>query len=219
MSKKLYHYVHCPFCLRVRMAAGFLGVQYESIVLSYDDEQTPNKLMGQKMLPIFDFGNGQTSNESLEIIEQLDNDQDLFNYSRDKGKLEDFNNYLGTLGSPVHSLCMPYFIYTAEFNDSSRKYFLEKKEKKRGPFHLLVQKQNTFIEKVNKELSILGNNLDPFYDSESMTLLDILLASHLWGLYLVPEFQFEPKWHNYLQKVKSLTSFDYHADFWKNPIA
>jgi len=216
---KLYHYVHFPFCVRIRMAAGFLKTPYESIVLAYDDEKTPIDLIQKKMLPIFEFKNGNVSNESLEIIKCLDKDNKLFNYKRDQGKLDDFNQYLNTLGSPVHSLTMPYFIYTPEFNDSSRKYFLKKKEQKRGPFHLLVQKQNQLIEKVNRELSILENNLDPFYDSDKLTLIDVLLASHLWGLYIVPEFQFTEKWHSYLQKVKSLTKFNYHEDFWNKPIS
>ena len=41
MELKLYHYVHCPFCVRVRMILGFLQLPYQSIVLPYDDEVTP----------------------------------------------------------------------------------------------------------------------------------------------------------------------------------
>ena len=139
-------------------------------------------------------------------------------YQGEKGKIEDFNNYLNKIGSHIHSAFMPYCVFTPEFNESSRKYFLEKKEKKRGPFHLLAQNQKTHIDKVNQELSLLKNNLEPFYCSNKLTLLDILLASHLWGMYLVPEFQFSSEMHLYLQKVKEATRFNYHEDFWRNPL-
>ena len=50
---------------------GFLRVSYESLVLDYDDEITPTKLTGKKMLPIFDFGD-LVINESIDIIKRLD---------------------------------------------------------------------------------------------------------------------------------------------------
>ena len=60
---KLYHYVHCPFCVRVRMGLGYLGINFESIVLAYDDEKTPVKLTGKKMLPILVSDDGKAHNE------------------------------------------------------------------------------------------------------------------------------------------------------------
>ena len=69
---KLYHYVHCPFCVRVRMAAGFLNTSYESIVVPYDDEATPINLTGKKMLPIWVNDKRLAQNESLDIIKNLD---------------------------------------------------------------------------------------------------------------------------------------------------
>ena len=49
---QLYHYVHCPFCVRVRMALGHLKIPYESIVLPYDEEEIPLEMCQKKMLPI-----------------------------------------------------------------------------------------------------------------------------------------------------------------------
>lgn len=209
MELKLYHYVHCPFCIRVRMALGYLQLPYESIVLPYGDEITPVKLTGVKMLPIMEF-NGKAQNESLDIIDRLDQKNLL--------KLDnpaEINPLLNKLGANVHNLAMPYWIYTPEFNENSRHYFQKKKEEKRGPFKNLVKKKEQFIQEILKDLNELSGELKPFYHSETFGLNDILLASHLWGLYVVPEFQFPEKIHSYLQEVKKICHFDYHQDYWK----
>ncbi len=211
---KLYHYVHCPFCLRVRMVLGLFGIRYESIVLPYNDEKTPIDIMGVKMLPILTDGHFKT-NESLEIIKHLDSN-DVLKLRTLEG-LEEFKqleNYLNQLGSNVHSLAMPYWIYTKEFDESSRKYFQEKKEIKRGPFSELVKRKEEFILALQKDLKELENQLNPFYGASTLRIYDIMIASHLWGMYVVPEFQFSTKIHDYLQKVGKECHFDYHKDFW-----
>lgn len=220
---KLYHYEHCPFCLRVRFALGLLNIPYESKVLSYADEETPLSLTGVKMLPIItkdgEHGlpeeDGQSINESLDIIQYLDKENilshDWLNQTKEREKLE---NFLDQLASPIHNLCMPYWIYTKEFDEEGRKYFQTKKEKKRGPFNLLIQNKKQFLDQVTPLLGQLEEKLTPFYESDKLTIKDIMVASHIWGLYIFPEFQFSPKIHQYLQGIKEQTGFDYHRDLW-----
>lgn len=214
MSFTLYHYVHCPFCVRVRMALGYLKVPYNSTVLPYDDEATPIKLTGTKMLPILTHPQG-AMNESLDIISFLDKSQALkvqeLTQAPNYKALEEL---LNKIGSPVHSLAMPYWIYTPEFTESSRAYFQNKKEAKRGPFKLLVQNQDKFVMELQPLLKNIEDGLQPFYHSDIFTLQDILIAAHVWGLYVVPEFQFSAKMHQYLQSVKQNCRFNYHQDFW-----
>ena len=211
----LYHYVHCPFCIRVRMALGYLGIKYNSVVLPYDDEETPLSLTGVKMLPIYKFDESLVMNESLDIIKKLDANNKLDNeQSVDQGLDEQLNR----LGSHIHSLCMPYWIYTPEFNESSRNYFQKKKEIKRGPFYKLAQNKKAFIEKLQEELKEVEQKLTPYYESEKFTIKDIMLASHLWGMYIFPEFQFSEKIHQYLQDIKKMCNFDYHEDFWRTEV-
>ncbi len=211
---KLYHYVHCPFCIRVRMALGFLNISYESIVLPYNDEKTPIELTGTKMLPIMDFGDS-IINESLDIIEKLDK-KNIFKITQfTQTDLPKIDNLLNILGKDVHNLAMPYFIYTNEFNEDSRQYFQSKKEIKRGPFSELIKRKDEFISNLNINLKELELSLSPYYQSKEFGLKDILIASHLWALYIVPEFQFSETIHNYLQQVKNITNFDYHEDYWK----
>lgn len=210
---KLYHYVHCPFCVRVRMGFSLLGLGYDSIVVPYHDEATPIHLTGKKMLPIVKDSNGVARNESLDILKEADKKNTLQWELLDQYK-DIVNILLDTIGSPVHSLCMPYWIWTPEFDENSRRYFQTKKEVKRGPFKDLVKNQQSFIDKLSPMLLSLEGELKPFYKNDKLSILDIMIASHLWGLYIVPEYQFNPNMHSYLQQVKNLTHFDYHHDFW-----
>lgn len=205
----LYHYAHCPFCLRVRFAFGLLGIKYKSIVLPYCDEETPKSLTGVKMLPIV-ADKDEALNESLDIIKKYDCDKKLIiNFD-----LEELNLFLSKLGSPIHNLCMPYWIYTKEFNEKSRVYFQKKKELKRGPFNKLIQNKEKYLTELAPLLNELEHKLNPFYESHQLGLADICIASHLWGLYIFPEFQFSSKIHQYLQTIKSKCNFEYHLDLW-----
>ncbi len=209
---KLYHYVHCPFCVRVRLALGFLKKEFESIVVPYHDEETPIKMTGVKMLPIMKFSDGAI-NESMDIILKIDSHNKLKNEMYPSYQ-EEIDVLLAKIGGDVHSLAMPYWIWTPEFDVDSRSYFQSKKEKKRGPFSDLVNNKEQFVIGINETLKQLKSKLKPFYQSEDLTILDIMIASHLWGLYIVPEFQLEPSIHNYLMRVKEICQFDYHKDFW-----
>lgn len=212
---KLYHYVHCPFCIRVRMALGFLDLNYQSIVVAYDDEKTPIELTGKKMLPILEM-EGKAINESLDIIQLIDEENRLQTKDLIKTPLfHEIEKMLQELGSDVHSLAMPYWIYTPEFNQSSREYFQKKKEEKRGPFKELVKNREIFIKSLTEKLNKLENRLQNDFILEKFSVFDIMIASHLWGLYIVPEFQFSIKLNNYLQEIARLTSFNYHEDLWR----
>jgi glutaredoxin 2 len=212
---KLYHYVHCPFCIRVRMGLGLLRIPFESHVLPYNDEKTPVDLTGVKMLPILVDDQGQARNESLDILKHFDVNNNLSWPVYDTHKTE-VDELINTIGTPVHSLCMPYWIWTPEFDAESRIYFQKKKEVKRGPFKNLIHNKKKYIDDLNRIIEEqIEPALEPFYKSSTLTIADIMIASHLWGMYIFPEYQFDPGIHQYLQEVKKATHFDYHQDFWK----
>lgn len=69
---KLYAYDHCPFCTRVRFITGIKNIPIEVRYLLWDDAQTPTSLVGKKVVPIFDDGEGNVMTESLDIVAWLD---------------------------------------------------------------------------------------------------------------------------------------------------
>ncbi len=210
---KLYHYVHCPFCIRVRLCLSLLGFDYISIVLPYDDEVTPVQLSGVKMLPIAEI-DGKYVNESLDIIKLIDKNNILSwgNYEENK---KEVNSLLKEIGDVVHPLAMPYWIYTPEFDNTSRSYFQTKKEKKRGDFNLLVKNKDLYIAELQIKLNSLEKFLSPYFLSSDLGLIDVMIYSHLIGLNVVPSFQFPLFIYNYMRNIEELSSFDYHVDFWQ----
>lgn len=191
------------------MAFGFMKLEFESRVTSYADEKTPLDLCGVKMLPIIVDQDG-AMNESLDIIKKHNNGTIDIPDEQELLRLED---YVSDLGKEIHSLAMPYFIWTAEFDDESRKYFQTKKEKKRGPFSELMLKREEFIQALTPKLKRLEDELQSFYQNDQFGLKDIIIASHLWAMFIVPEFQYSKKVYDYLTRVKELTHFKYHQDY------
>ncbi len=198
------------------MALGLLNIEFDSIVLPYNDEDTPKSLTGVKMLPIFTFENGVSNNESLDIISILDKNNVLKSEQLDSSEREVVEDLLSKFGSDVHSLCMPYWMWTPEFNEESRSYFQTKKEVKRGPFNKLIQNRDKFLNSFDSNLHLLIPHIQKFYKSETITIFDIMIASHIWGMYIFPEYQFPKEVNDYLQRVKKECHFDYHIDFWKD---
>jgi glutaredoxin 2 len=123
---------------------------------------------------------------------------------------------LSNLGKAIHNMAMPYWIYTKEFDEASRAYFQNKKEKKRGPFANLIKNRDKFLAELEPLLQELESELgeEDFYQSDSLRIHDILIASHLWGMYVVPEFQFSETLHKYLQRVRKKCRFNYMDELW-----
>ena len=210
----LYHYAHCPFCVRVRLTFSFLSHDYKSIVLPYDEEKIPINLTAKKMLPIYQDETGAI-NESLEIIQKIDRDNKL-SFQQYSSNAKEFDQLLDSLGNEVHNLAMPYWIYTPEFDEVSRNYFQLKKEVKRGPFNQLVLKRQKYEESLNIKLLSLEEKLKPFFNSDKFSILDVMLYSHLVGLYVVPGFQFSQKFYEYMKHIENMTNFSYHELFWQS---
>jgi glutaredoxin 2 len=184
MPIDLYHYLHCPFCIRVRLVLGLLDLDWSSHILSYDDEETPVALTGKKMLPIARLGT-TVLNESLDIIKKLDHKNSLKNET-----IVQIQPTLDLISPEIYNLGMPFWVWGNEFTEKARSYFLTKKEAKRGPFPELIKRREDFENIIQMNLSTLEKNINPFYLSKELTIQDIALASQLWGLYSVPEFSF-----------------------------
>eukprot|EP01134_Creolimax_fragrantissima_P000449 CFRG0449T1 len=71
--KTVHLYDHCPYCIRVELALGWMGIQYERELYGYGDMVGPVRLTGKKMLPVLEDTNGKYHVESLDIVEWVQN--------------------------------------------------------------------------------------------------------------------------------------------------
>ena len=196
------------------MVLGFLNKSYESRVLPYHDEETPIALAGKKMLPIVTIKSGDRdfiSNESLIISEEVDERGVLFENVTPEN-LEEVDELLSNIGQRLHPLVMPLWVNTPEFDMRSREYFISKKEKTKGPFSELIKKSELLKEELSEFLDKVTFP-ETFYKGEKLTILDIMVTSHLYGLYVLTDFYIPRACHDYIQRVRHLCHFNYHEDF------
>ena len=127
---RLYHYDHCPFCVRARMIIGLRGLNVEQIALANDDEATPIGLVGKKMVPILIKEDGTAMGESLDIVRYLDEyagKERLDETIRPEVQawLNQVNEYSGQLLSPRSTrIGLPEFA-----TESARAYYTAKKKR------------------------------------------------------------------------------------------
>ena len=193
------------------MALNYLNIPFESRVLSYDNEVLPIQLTGQKMLPIVDFSDREVMNESIDIIKVADKNGILFE-NINESLISEMSDLISSVGSYLHPLAMPAWLNTLEFVGPSRDYFRLKKEKKRGPFVELVKNEGRFKKELIKFLegmTIPGE----FIKGSKLSILDIMLASHLYGVYVLNDFSVPSNIHLYLQRVREICQFNYHEDY------
>ena len=94
------------------------------------------------------------------------------------------------------------------------KYFQSKKELKRGPFNLLVKNRKNNEDGLDLLLNELALNLRPFFHSKNFGLADILIYSHLVGVYVVPGYQLPGNIFQYMKNIESISGFDYQKEMW-----
>ena len=151
---KLYIYDHCPFCVKARMIFGLKNLPLELIVMLNDDEQTPKKLIGQKMAPILQQADGSAVPESMDIVRLVDkyDHQPLLNGKSNPA----ISDWLRHVNGYVNKLLLPRIADAsfAEFaTPEARSYFSEKKQASVGD---LVE-HNVFGE--GEILDIIGGSL------------------------------------------------------------
>lgn len=132
---KLYIYDHCPFCIKARMIFGLKNIPVELIVLANDDDETPTRMIGQKMVPILQKDDSRYLPESMDIVHYVDklDGKPLLTGKKNPA----IDEWLRKVNSYANHLLLPRFAKSAfdEFSTpSARKYFTEKKEAMIGSF-------------------------------------------------------------------------------------
>ncbi|WP_239364460.1 glutaredoxin 2 [Snodgrassella communis] len=204
---KLYLYDHCPYCVRARMIFGKKMVPVENIYLLNDDEDTPNKLVGKKMVPILVKDDGCAMGESLDIvhyIDQLAGDTLLSHTIRpeieDWIKIVDtYRNFL-TLPRCI-SINLPEFA-----TQSAIDYFVSKKKAIYGNFQQHLLNSQTYIERLNADLIALSPLLiSDCGASGTFGMEDILLFPLLRNLTMVKSIEWPAPVLDYINSISRIT--------------
>lgn len=186
-AMKLYVYDHCPFCVRSRMIFGLKDVACEIITLPNDDEETPTRLIGKKMLPVLVTESHEAIGESLDIVKYIDE-----NYGASVLTVADdpaIEAWMEEATKLIYPLAIPRWA-SADFEefrqDAARKYFVSKKEAVFGPFQRLLQQTETMVTEINAKLEVLELLLSQQeQDTAHFSLTDIRLYPLLRSLSIV----------------------------------
>lgn len=154
---KLYHYDHCPYCVKARMIFGLKDVPLTLVPVLNDDVETPTKLVGRKVVPILEKEDGSHMPESMDIVRYIDG-------KYGNGPLLDgpqnpaIADWLAN--RPYASkLTMPRWAQSdlPEFKtDSARQWFKEKKEEAIGLFEEHMKNSAEYIKQSEAGLQKLS---------------------------------------------------------------
>ncbi|WP_435955041.1 glutaredoxin 2 [Dryocola sp. BD626] len=200
---KLYVYDHCPFCVRSRMIFGLKDVSCEIITLPNDDEETPTRLIGKKMLPVLVTESGDAIGESLDIVKYID---ETFGSSvltvADNPAIEAWMEEATKL---IYPLAIPRWASSdfEEFRqDAARQYFINKKEAVFGPFTRLLEQTETMVSEINAKLEILDDLLvRQERNAERYSLTDIRLFPLLRSLSIVKGISWPPRVQEWMKEM------------------
>lgn len=153
---KLYIYEHCPFCVKARMIFGLKIIPVELVALLNDDEETPTRMIGQKMAPILQKDDSRYLAESMDIVHYVDNldHQPLLTGERNPA----IEEWLRKVNGYVNRLLLPR-IAKASFDEfatpEARAYFIKKKEAAIGSFDEHMAHSAGLIKNISDDLKNL----------------------------------------------------------------
>ena len=209
---KLYHYDHCPYCIRVRMILGLKKIPYESIILQNADEESHHKLVGKKIVPILEYETWKYMTESLDIVKYID--ETFHNPILEKTQNTEIQTRIHEAWYTIYQLAMPRFIQLKlqEFaTDTDIIYFQNKKETFIWNFETRLQETPQLIKKMEKYLEELETQ-ENFLTKNTYTYEDICLFPILRSLTCVKNLKFPPKVKNYLEKISRKSNVSLYSD-------
>ncbi|MRS88752.1 glutaredoxin 2 [Enterobacteriaceae bacterium RIT714] len=200
---KLYIYDHCPFCVRSRMIFGLKDIACEIITLPNDDEETPTRLIGKKMLPVLVTESGDAIGESLDIVKYIDETcgTPVLTVSDDSA----IESWMEEATNLIFPLAIPRWA-TSDFDefrqDAARQYFVRKKEAVFGSFSRLLAETETMVTEINAKLEILDGLLvrqERVIGHVSLT--DIRLFPLLRSLSIVKGISWPPRVQEWMEEM------------------
>lgn len=195
---KLFVYDHCPFCTRARMVFGLKAIPFDLEFQLNDDEETPIRMIGRKMLPILEDEDGFMG-ESMDIVHKVDglSGTRLFE-SRPRSELI---AWLSRWDTVVNALVIPRTpdpVFSEFRTEAARSYFTKKKEASFGRFEDLFAQTSQFISELEQGLTDLVSILP---NPERATIDDIMLFPTLRSLSIVPDLELPPPVATYCERM------------------
>lgn len=174
-------------CVKARMIFGLKKIPVQLVTLLNDDEETPVKLIGKKMVPILEKEDGILMPESMDIVHYIDQ------YKAPKLLVGQQNpqiaDWLASVGQYFGQLVITRYAKAklAEFATlSARQYFINKKELTYGAFSECLKQSEQLIARLNDDLMHLSLLLTSEYTyNEQLSDDDIHLFAILRGISIV----------------------------------
>ncbi len=192
------------------MIFGLKNVPVELVVMLSDDEETPKKLIGQKMAPILMKEDGSCMPESLDIVSYVDKkDREPLLIGKTNPAITDWlrhiNGYLNKLLLP-RIAAAPF----AEFaTPEARSNFHHKKEANMGSFDELKLHSEGFIKNINDDLRKLDKLIvKPNAVNGELSLDDINLFPVLRSLSLVAGVEYPSRVADYRDNMAKQTQIN-----------
>lgn len=204
---KLYIYEHCPFCVKARMIFGLKNIPVELVVLLNDDEETPTRMVGQKVAPILQKDDSRYLPESMDIVHYVDNldHKPLLTGARNPA----IEEWLRKVNGYVNRLLLPR-IAKAPFDEFStpeaRAYFTKKKEASIGSFEEHMAHSAGLIKNISDDLRNLDKLIQqPNAVNGELSEDDIHLFPLLRNLTLVAGVDFPTRVADYRDNMAKQT--------------
>ena len=204
---KLYIYEHCPFCVKARMIFGLKNIPVELVVLLNDDEETPTRMVGQKVAPILQKDDSRYLPESMDIVHYVDNldHKPLLTGARNPA----IEEWLRKVNGYVNRLLLPR-IAQAPFDEFStpeaRAYFVNKKEAAIGSFEDHLAHSAGLIKNISDDLRSLDKLIQqPNAVNGELSEDDIHLFPILRNLTLVAGVDFPTRVADYRDNMAKQT--------------
>ncbi|MBK5072037.1 glutaredoxin 2 [Budviciaceae bacterium CWB-B4] len=204
---KLYVYDHCPFCVKARMIFGIKKIPFELVTLLNDDEETPIRMIGQKMAPILEKDDGSYMPESMDIVHYVD---ETFGTPALTGKTNPaIADWLKQVSPYLNKLLIPRYAQAdfCEFRTpSARQYFSHKKEAMIGNFAEALTQTPELVKQLEQDLAQLEKLIQsPGACNGELSVDDIHLFPSIRGISIVKGVKYPPKVDAYRKEMSKIS--------------
>lgn len=211
---QLYIYDHCTYCVRARMIFSFRNIPVTLEYILNDDEVTPKKLIGQKMVPILVKDDHTAMGESLDIVHYID--QLASTTPLDTNIRPEIKRWLDTVDEYRNDLIVPRStrLNLPEFaTQQARDYYIAKKSARFGDFQQLLEKSPELINRLQSDLHRLAALIKSNQAvNGTFSLEDILLFPIIRNLTMVKNIEWPAIVLDYLQTMSSQINIPLYLD-------